>query len=109
MERLFFLFLLMVVCVLNSCATTSRSVVLGVSAGAATGAATGAVMRGDGKGATFGGLALGVVGGLSGYFFHKSLERRDENVKRETIFNLENYQGHGEKRRKNRRKECFKQ
>lgn len=79
--------------ILSGCATTGGSVLLGASAGAAAGAGVGSVASPESRsqGAVTGALIGAVVGGLSGLFVHKTLESRDNQTRRETLFNLEKF------------------
>lgn len=70
----------------------TESLLLGLS----TGAVGGAVISNQSEGANSEkvgtGAAIGAaVGGLSAYYIHKSIERRDERLRRETLLNLEKY------------------
>ena len=68
-----------------------------------------AAMRGDGKGATFGALAFGIIGGLSGFFVQKSLQKRDGKIKNKTLFHAEKYPAQGKKPCvSNSKKECVR-
>ncbi len=68
----------------------SDSLILGVTTGAGAGAIVGNQSGGGDHVAT--GAAIGaVVGGLSAYLIHKSLDKRDEQLRRETLLNLEKY------------------
>lgn len=75
---------------LSSCATTKKSISLGIATGAASGALMGSTMNSDhGKGAMTG-LAIGaLVGGIAAYFIDDGLEKRDQETRRDTLFNLE--------------------
>lgn len=69
-----------------------ESLVLGAGSGAVMGGIVGGQSPGDKgentiKGAVLGGVALG----LASYWIHGALERRDANVRRETLMNLEHY------------------
>ncbi len=75
----------------SSCSSTRKSIALGLAAGAGTGAAIGAISSPHGKGAMTG-LAVGaLVGGIASYFIDKGLQDRDKNVRRDTLFNLEEH------------------
>ncbi len=75
----------------SSCSSTRKSIALGLAAGAGTGAAIGSISSPHGKGAMTG-LAIGaLVGGIASYFIDKGLQDRDQNVRRDTLFNLEKH------------------
>lgn len=83
----------MLVLTLNGCATLRDSLILGTGSGAVIGGVIGSQARGDKsenaiKGAVIGGAVLG----LASYVIHNSLEKRDERVRRETLFNLDHYE-----------------
>ena len=88
MKNLLFLSVLVAVFA-SSCATQSRTTMLGMGVGAGTGAITGAITEGDGKGVVYSGLAFAFVGALAGFFSHEALEKRDERVRKEAIFKIE--------------------
>ncbi len=75
----------------SSCSTTKKSIALGIATGAATGAGLGSAISNDKQG-TMTGLAIGVVfGGIVSYFIDQGLEKRDQETRQETLFNLEKY------------------
>jgi hypothetical protein len=78
---------------LSGCATITRSTLLGIGAGAAVGAGSGAILdkQDSGQGAWMGALAMGVLGGIAGFFTHEGVEARDAHVRQETLFNLEKF------------------
>lgn len=79
--------------ILSGCATLKDSLILGASSGAAIGAIAGAQSVGDRSENTIKGVVIGgVVGGLTSYLIHGSLEKRDSDVRRETLMNLEHYE-----------------
>lgn len=83
-----FLTLLTTLKILCGCTTMSDSLTLGIS----TGAVTGAAISSSGNNDIGSGAALGaVLSGLSSYFIHKGMEKRDEKTRRETLLNLEKY------------------
>lgn len=77
----------------SGCSSMKKSLTFGVSTGAAVGAGSGAAMsRNDkGKGALKGALVGGLVGGIASYLIHGSIEGRDAKVRKETLFNLDQY------------------
>lgn len=78
---------------LGGCATLKDSLILGASSGAILGGVAGANSGGNKDESTIKGAVIGgVVGGLASYWLHGSLEKRDANVRRETLMNLEHYE-----------------
>jgi hypothetical protein len=86
-----FLFIMMVSLV--GCSTMKESLVLGIGSGAATGAITGSVIvdKNRGQAALQGALLGGVIGGIASYFIHGTVQKRDDLIRRETLFNLEKF------------------
>lgn len=93
MKHVFYIIILSVF-ILTGCSTVTKSTLTGVGAGMATGAASGAILsqKDKGKAALYTGLTMGLIGGIVGYFSHKGLEKRDERVRKETLFNLDRYE-----------------
>jgi uncharacterized membrane protein YeaQ/YmgE (transglycosylase-associated protein family) len=75
----------------TSCSTATKSTFLGMGVGVSTGAMTGAIMNKDKKGVLIGSLAFGLIGSLTGFFGHEALKKRDANVRKNTVFNLEKF------------------
>lgn len=73
----------------SSCATLQKSVVTGSSVGAGAGIVASTVLTGGGalKGALVGGL----VGGISGHLFHRFLQKRDSDTRKQTLLNLDKF------------------
>lgn len=79
--------------ILNGCASLKDSLILGAGSGAVIGSAIGNQNSSDRSEGTIKGAVIGgVVGGLASYLIHGSLEKRDTNVRRETLMNLERYE-----------------
>lgn len=67
--------------------------ILGAGTGVVVGAVAGNQIEGDkSENAIKGAVIGGVVFGLASYLIHGSLEKRDSNVRRETLMNLEHYE-----------------
>lgn len=75
----------------TGCSTATKSTFLGMGVGVSTGAITSAIMNKDKKGAALSALTFGLIGTLTGFFGHDLLKKRDANVRKETIFNLEKF------------------
>jgi hypothetical protein len=79
---------------LTSCSSMKKSVSLGLTSGAITGLA---VQSSGGKNNLQGAAIGAAIGGIASYFTHKGLKKRDDQTRRETLFNLDKfgvYQGH---------------
>ena len=76
----------------SGCATMSGSLLVGAGTGAAVGTASGVGFSNDkGDGAWKGALIGGAVGLISSYFIHNGMEKRDADVRRDTLLNLERF------------------
>ncbi len=76
----------------SSCSTTRKSIALGLGTGAASGAVIGAMTNKNHSQGALLGLGIGaVVGSIASYFIHGSLEERDNDTRKETLFNLEKH------------------
>lgn len=76
----------------GGCATTRDSVLLGAGVGMGTGALTGiATSENKGGAALKGALIGGAVGALGSFIIHGALKSRDSRVRKDTLFNLENF------------------
>lgn len=77
------------------CASVERSTFLGAGtgAGAAMGAATASAMANKDHGqVTLRGAGIGaLVGGITGYILHKVIDKKESQVRKETLFNLESH------------------
>lgn len=83
----------MTVLLQSGCATLKDSLIIGAGSGAVLGGIAGAQSDGDRSENTLKGVVIGsVVGGLASYLIHGSLEKRDANIRRETLMNLEHYE-----------------
>jgi len=79
--------------ILNGCASLRDSLTLGAGSGAIIGGVIGNQSSSDrSEGTIKGAVVGGVVMGLASYLIHNSLEKRDANVRRETLMNLEHYE-----------------
>ena len=68
----------------TGCSTMKESLILGVSTGAIAGAS---LNKNKKKGALIG----GAITGLATYFIYKGLKKRDQKIRRETLFNLDKF------------------
>ena len=77
----------------TGCATVKKSMSLGMGIGMTGGAASGAMIaqRMKGRAAMEMGIITAILGGLSGYFIHQGMTKQREQVRRETLLNLESY------------------
>ena len=78
---------------LSGCSTLNGSVTLGMGTGAVLGATGGAVAnyRNKGGNAAVGAFSVGATGAVLGYVLHKELARRDDFVRKETLFKLDTF------------------
>ena len=91
MKTTLILFTLLLVAVVG-CSSMTKSISLGMGIGMAGGAASGALIaQRKGKAAIEMGIIAAILGGLSGHFIHRGIEREGERVRRETLLNLESY------------------
>lgn len=73
----------------SGCSTLDKTVLMSAGVGAGTGVIVGNQV-GAGNKKTLMSAAIGaVVSGAIGYFIHKGIEKRDEKVRRDTLFNLD--------------------
>ena len=80
----------------TGCSSIEKTVTVGLLTGAASGAviAPGLVKQNKKDAFIIGALAGAAIGGVAGYFTHKKLDERDEKIRKDTIFNLENFGYH---------------
>lgn len=76
-----------------SCSTMRDSLLTGIGSGAALGAAGGSLSGShDKKKATIAGALIGAaIGGIGSYFLHKKIKRKEEKIRRDTLFNLDRH------------------
>ncbi len=80
----------------NGCSTLSDSLIVGAGTGAATGALIASNLKGNSSEQALGGAAIGAaIGLLGGYLTHNGLQKRDNQIRRETLLNLERYETSG--------------
>ena len=77
---------------INSYSTLNKSVLLGASTGVLGGAYIGELHSKEYKNSIEIGILTGLLfGAAGGYFLYKESERRNEKIRRETLFNLDKY------------------
>ena len=78
---------------LIGCASVKKSVTLGVLTGASAGGISGTMIaqRRQGEAAAIMGLIAALVGGASGFFIHKGIEKEGKRIRRQTLLNLQHY------------------
>lgn len=78
---------------LVGCSSVHRSLAVGIGSGLVLGAANGAIIQSEHRGHMMIQSALigGALGGLVSYFVHNGVEKRDDRIRRETLFNLEKF------------------
>jgi gas vesicle protein len=93
MHSIFKYFIFILPIIFSSCTTMKDSITVGALSGAATGAASANIFSDtDKRENTLVGAATGaVIGGIASYILHGSLEKRDKDVRKKTLFNLENF------------------
>lgn len=85
-------FLVIVSLLSSSCSSTRKSIAFGLGTGAVTGAALGAAFSSNHSQGAFTGLAIGaLVGGIAAYFIDDGMKKRDQETRRDTLFNLEKH------------------
>ena len=77
-------------CILSGCSTVKRSTLLGLGAGVFMGAVGGSLIhsRHNARTAFYGGVSMGLTGGVTGYLAHNGMEKRDARVRRKTLSGL---------------------
>ena len=78
---------------INACSTINKSVLLGAFTGAIGGAYIGGLHSKEYKNSTETGILTGLFfGAVGGYYIYKESERRNEKIRRETLFNLDKHE-----------------
>jgi hypothetical protein len=84
--------LLFIPAFLLGCASTKKSISLGLATGGVTGAILGSTMSKDHDKGAMTGLAIGaIIGAIASYFIDDELQKRDQDTRRDTLFNLEKH------------------
>jgi hypothetical protein len=88
-----FIFVLLGVFITTGCSTIRDSLIVGTTSGMATGALIGASMNSKEKSqaALQGALIGGAISAVASFFIHKGIEKRDNKIRRETLFNLDKF------------------
>ncbi len=80
--------------ILQGCATVTESSLLGIGTGAAVGAIGANALhdsQNKGQAVLTSALISAAIGGIAGYATYQGLEKRDADVRRDTLFNLEKF------------------
>lgn len=95
MSKKLIAFILTTSLISSSCSSTRKSVALGLGTGIAVGTASGAALGNiygkQGQGAITGGIIGALLGGAAAYFIDGGLKKRDEETRKDTLFNLEKH------------------
>ena len=85
-------FLLLLLLLFYSCASTKKSITLGIATGAGVGGILGSTLSKDHDKGAMTGLAIGaIIGGIASYFIDDELKNRDQETRKDTLFNLEKH------------------
>jgi uncharacterized protein YceK len=88
MKKLILPLFIILLITLTGCSSVRKSISFGV----VTGAVSGMVLANGNTQKAQTGLAIGaLVGGITSYFIHEGLEKRDASIRKKTLFNLDKF------------------